>query len=1103
MKVRIQHRTTYHYDEPALLGPHVIRLRPAPHARTPLLSYALHIDSELDGFGRHAAGSKHGPQVRWQYNPWGSREARVTFPAQRGLRELDVLVDCTFDIHSINPFDFFVDDDARELPFEYPGALEKELAPFRAPPSDDARLKELVASVPYEGITVSYLVAMNQRIASTIQYVIRMEPGVWSPEQTLAEGRGSCRDSAQLLVAAFRSRGLAARFVSGYLVQLADEGNIPDLAKGVSNDVVDLHAWCEVYLPGAGWIGLDGTSGLLCGEGHIPLAVASDPELAAAITGTSSEPATDFAFSMTVERLGHEPRPRKPYEDAQWQSIQTAGDEVDATLSKLGVKLTCGGEPTFTSREHPTEPEWATEALGKTKLEQGLRLAEELRKRFGTGTAVLHRMGKHYPGESLPRWAIDILWRADGAPIWKDPKKLALTPPRSVGAAQKEPTLEDAYELGLAVARLLGVPPNQHAAYEDPWHFVKEEALLPHDVDPHDHDLDAHEDRRRLASVLGRGLEVPVGWVLPLGKPEGVWVGDQWTFRRERLYLLPGDSPVGLRLPLNQLSSGSFVPWEPDLTQIDEDADIPFDPAAWLATRRHQPPGAQAYALQGIRTALCVEPRDGVLNVFLPPTSNTEDWLELVTAIEAVTEQLGIAVRLEGYRPNDPRMRYCTVTPDPGVIEVNVPVASSFAEYRDFLHTVTDAANHAGLRLEKYQLDGREVGSGGGNHLTLGGASAIESPFLTRPWLFAGLLRYVQNHPSLSYLFTGLFIGPTSQAPRIDEARQDALFELELALKQVPTREQGGWIPPGLTDRLFRNLLADVSGNTHRTEISIDKLYDPHNLGGRQGLVEFRAFEMPPHEQMACVQMLLVRAITARLVAEPYERPLIPWGTDLHDRWMLPHFLWKDACDVAADLRAHGVHFDAAWLSPFLELRFPVAGTYFADDVEIEIRQAGEPWYTLGEQPAGSVVARYVDSSVERLQVKVRGLAPGDDGRHVVCVNGVRLPLRETGTVGEKVIGVRFRAWQPPFCLQPTIPIQHPLRFDLVDVWGRRALGACTYHVWHPEGRGYDEPPLTAYEAKARRAQRFTTDGHSAWPITPRDPVLRPEAPYTLDLRWQ
>ncbi len=414
------------------------------------------------------------------------------------------------------------------------------------------------------------------------------------------------------------------------------------------------------------------------------------------------------------------------------------------------MKLTCGGEPTFTSREHPNEPEWATEALGSTKLEQGLRLAEQLRKRFGTGTAVLHRMGKQYPGESLPRWALDILWRADGTPIWNDPATLALTPSRSVGAAQKEPTLEDAYELGLAVARLLGVPPNQHAACEDPWHFVKEEALLPHDVDPHYHDLDAHEDRRRLASALGRGLEVPVGWVLPLGKPHGAWVGDTWTFRRERLYLVPGDSPVGLRLPLNQLSSGSFVPWEPDLTQTDEDEAIPFDPAAWIATRRHQKPSAQAYAPQGLRTALCVEPRDGVLNVFLPPVGTTEDWLELVTAIEEAASQLGVPVRLEGYRPSDPRLRVCSVTPDPGVIEVNVPVASSFREYREMLEVVSDAANHAGLRLEKYQLDGREVGGGGGDHLTLGGASAVESPFLTRPWLFAGLLRYAISSPGSS-----------------------------------------------------------------------------------------------------------------------------------------------------------------------------------------------------------------------------------------------------------------------------------------------------------------------------------------------------------------
>ncbi len=1086
MKVRIRHRTVYEYDTPALLGPHVVRLRPADHARTALLSYNLAVAPE-------------GAEVRWKHNPWGAKEARVSFPAERPVGVLAFTVDAAFDVNPVNPFDFFVDDDAKEVPFAYAPEVEKELAPFLGVEAD-ATLDAFVEGVPFEGDTVSYLVAMNQAVARRIQYVIRMDPGVWTPSETLTNGRGSCRDSALLLVAAFRRRGLAARFVSGYLVQLADEGNIPDLAKGVASDVVDLHAWCEVYVPGGGWIGLDGTSGLLTGEGHIPLAFASDPALAAPVTGTSSEAATRFGFEMTIERLGHEPRPRRPYEDSTWQEVLSAGAAVDRALADEGLRLTCGGEPTWTSREAPHLPEWKTEALGESKRLAGLRFAEELRRRFGDGSVVLQRMGKQYPGESLPRWAIDILWRVDGTPIWRDPSRLALGPLKHVGAAQRAPGPTDAERFGEALAALLDVPSALVPGYEDPWHFLELEARLPPDVDPHALDLDDEEDRRRLARVLERGLGEPVGYALPLGREAGRWLGDAWTFRRERLYLVPGDSPMGLRLPLGELATGGWTPWYADATLVDADDALAFDPESWVQQRRARARAPeQRYAPQGVRTALCVEPRQDVLHVFLPPMPTSEDFLELVAAVEEASARTGQPVRLEGYLPPpDPRLRACTVTPDPGVLEVNVPVASSFAEYVELLELLTDAANHAGLCTEKYQLDGREVGSGGGNHLTLGGPSTIESPWIARPRLLGGMLRYVQHHPSLSYLFTGLFIGPTSQAPRIDEARQDALHELELALRQLPA--DGDWTPPWLVDRLLRNLLVDVAGNTHRTEICIDKLYDPHGVTGRLGLLEFRAFEMPPHERMAAVQMLLLRAITARLARAPYERPLIPWGTALHDRFMLPHYLFEDAGEVARDLGAHGVPFEQEWLRPFLDLRFPIAGTHVIDGVELELRLAGEPWYTLGEQPAGAVVARYVDSSLERLQVRVSGLPSGD--RFAVTVNGVRLPLAPTGRVGEHVAGVRFRAWQPPFCLQPTIGVHHPLRFDLVDTWGRRSLGACSYHVWHPEGRAYDEPPLTAFEAKARRSQRFTTAGHAPYPAPVREVAPRPEHPLTLDLRW-
>lgn len=1121
MKVRIQHSTTYRYAKPALLGPHVIRLRPSPQARTPLLAYNLDVATDA---GR--ARAEDAPELRWLDNPWGSREARVSFAAGVPVGELALTVDASFDVQPVNPFDFFVDGEAMEVPFAYGPAIERELAAFRAAPKATARFTDFAASVPFEGNTVNWLVALNQAVASTVGYVIREEPGVYTPEETLTAGRGSCRDSAQLLVAVLRQRGLAARFVSGYLIQLADEGNIPDLAKGVSEDVVDLHAWAEVYVPGAGWIGLDGTSGLLIGEGHVPLAYASDPELAAAVTGTSSEPSTGFAFSMTIARLGHEPRPTKPYEDDAFEAILAAGEVVDARLADAGVMLTSGGEPTWTSREAPQLEEWKTEALGPSKRAQGLRFAEEIRKRVDPGAVVVQRFGKQYPGESLPRWAIDILWRLDGRPIWRDPGRLALRAPRSAGAAMADPNVATAERFTRELAGELQVPAQLTPGYEDPWHFLAEEQRLPADIDPHSLDLDDDEERRRLARVLERGLGTPVGYALPVGRhgsgwtnaspgaglggrDQKSWLGDRWSFRRGNMYLVPGDSPMGLRLPLGQLKSGGWTPWHADLTEVTPEDDLDFDPERYAQLRRlRSRDPEQAYAAQGVRTALCVEPRDGALHVFLPPVPSTEDYLELVAAVEEVATRVGVAVRLEGYRPpSDPRIQTLTITPDPGVIEVNVPVARSFREYWETLELLAEAANHAGLSTQKYQLDGREAGSGGGNHLTLGGPGTLQSPFLQRPELLASLLRTVQRHPSLSYVFTGLFIGPTSQAPRIDEARHDALHELELALRQAEgaAPPRGGEPaahaapPPWLVDRLFRNLLCDVSGNTHRTEISIDKLFDPNGPMGRLGVVEFRAFEMPPHEHMAAVQMLLLRAIVARLVRRPERGELVPWGTTLHDRFMLPHFLAEDLRELVRELREEGLPFEAQWLDPFVDFRFPQVGATEIEGMELTLRIAGEPWPTLGEQPAGAVVARYVDSSLERLELKVRGLT---EGRHVVTVNGLRAPLHPTGVRGEAVCGVRFRAWQPPNALQPTIGMHHPLRFDLVDTWARRSLGGCRYHVVHPDGRGYDEPPLTAFEAKARRAARFTTLGHAPFPAEVRQPTLRPEFPLTLDLRW-
>ncbi len=548
---------------------------------------------------------------------------------------------------------------------------------------------------------------------------------------------------------------------------------------------------------------------------------------------------------------------------------------------------------------------------------------------------------------------------------------------------------------------------------------------------------------------------------------------------------------MGLRLPLSSLGAGP----EP---RPAEPAVEPPDPrrSEELAeqSRRDAAPGAAHPAT--IRTALCVELRDGELVVFLPPVATAEDFVTLVAAVDAARRDAGVDARLEGYPPPpSPLLARLAVTPDPGVLEVNLPPSATGREHAALLGEVFDAALHAGLHAEKWLLDGRLAGSGGGHHLTLGGPTPLESPLVRRPDLLASLVTFAQHHPSLSFLFTGLFVGPTSQAPRVDEARLDTLSELEIALAEA-FRDPAP--APWLGDLLLRHLLTDLTGNTHRAEISIDKLWDWRTPHGRQGIVELRAFEMPPHPRLAAAQAILARALVAAFAAAPYAHPLVRWGTELHDRFLLPHWLWRDFGEVLAFLAERGCALPSEPYRAFLELRCPVIGQLDADGPRLELRNALEPWNVLGEEPSAGGTSRYVDSSVERIEIRAEGLVPG---RHLVAVNGLLLPLRPTGVAGEHVGGVRFRAWAPAHALHPHLGVHHPLAVELVDGWGRRSIAAGRYHVWHPEGRAFLEPPLTRFEAAARRAQRFTADGASPWPFTPRRVEPHPDQPCTLDLR--
>ena len=1097
LSVALTHRTTYRYDRAVTLGPQTIRLRPAPHARTPVLSYALRV-----------APQPH--FLNWQQDPQGNHLARVVFPER--VAHFDVTVDLVADMATINPFDFFLEPEAETWPFSYDPVLDQELAPFRRLAPAGPLLLALLDRVPRgEQHTVDMLVALNRMVQSRVSYIVRMEPGVWTPEETLAEGRGSCRDSAWLLVQLLRQLGYAARFVSGYLIQLVGDVKPLDGPEGPTADFTDLHAWAEAYLPGAGWVGLDATSGLMTGEGHIPLAATPDPQSAAPIAGLVEPCETEFGFDMRVTRIRETPRVTRPYRDAQWQDILAMGVAVDRALAAGDVRLTMGGEPTFVSATDIDAPEWNTDALGPTKQRLANQLIRRLQPLWAPGAALQSAFGKQYPGEQLPRWALYAHWRRDHEAVWRDPALLA--DPDVAGTA----TAEDAARFCAALAERLQVDPSLvQPAYEDVHYYLWREHRLPANVLAEDAKLADPLERERLARVFGHGLSAPVGSVLPLRRAirDGTraWQSSPWFFRGGSMFLLPGDSPIGLRLPLASL------PWiDPDALDPESEPD-PFAPRERLPPQQAFRPvlldsmgaGAEGFRpvpqdlpvvgrgqSEPVRTALCIEPRDGVIHVFLPPLFAAEDWLALAAAIEDTAAEVGRPVVLEGYLPpRDPRLLHFSVTPDPGVIEVNVHPATGWNEMVERSEQLYEEARQVGLATEKFMLDGRHVGTGGGNHVVMGAAEPADSPFLRRPDLLKSMLGFWHNHPSLSYLFSGLFIGPSSQHPRIDEARQDSLAELEIAFAQIEPRKA---VPPWLVDRLFRHLLADMTGNTHRTEFCIDKLYAPETSSGRLGLVEVRSLEMPPHARMAAAQMLLMRAALAAFWQSPYERRLVHWGTRVHDDFLLPHYVAQDFGDVLEELEVFGFRLDRSWFDPHFEFRFPRIGEVTLRGATLELRHALEPWHVLGEEPAGGGTARYVDSSVERVQARVSGWV---DERYVLACNGQAVPLTATDRAGEFVGGVRFKAWQPPLgALHPTIPAQTPLVFDIYDRWSGRSLGGLTHHVAHPGGRSYERFPVNANEAEARRRSRFFPFGHTPGPMPEPTPLRSREHPRTLDLR--
>lgn len=1107
IRVALNHKTKYKFDRRVNLFPHTLRLRPAPHSRTHIHGYSLKITPE-----EHF--------LNWQQDPFGNYQARLVFPEKTD--EFSIEVEVIADMTVINPFDYFVEEYAENYPFKYDAQLKKELLPYLKCSEKGPLLKKWASKVDKEPKPINdFLVELNQQLEQEIDYGIRMEPGVQTCEKTLSSKKGSCRDTAWLLVQILRRIGLAARFTSGYLVQLKPDVKPLDGPAGAEEDFTDLHAWCEVYIPGAGWIGLDPTSGLFAGEGHIPLACTPDPVSAAPVTGATSPCEVEFEHENSVTRIQEDPRVTKPYSDQQWEDIMQLGSAIDQQLNEQDVRLTMGGEPTFVSVDDMESPQWNTDALGDDKLKLAKDLLLRLREEYAPGGLLHYGQGKWYPGEEIPRWALGCFWREDGEPLWSKPSLLARVDQdygHDLGSAEKFFT-QLCNNLQLDNKFIL-------PAYEDALYFAWKEQNLPGNIDPLKADLDSDLERKRIAKLLQRGLNSPSGFILPLAWDYSLsnWRSTHWPMKREQVVLIPGDSSLGYRLPLDSL------PYETEEEREIQVESDPFELSRPLPKHSQftetveqlkEMPASDAittHQVEVIRTALCIEPRDGKLYLFLPPMTYLEHYLQLIATIEKTAAELKLPIVLEGYEPpKDSRLKKLLVTPDPGVIEVNIHPSESWDELVDNTTRLYQAAHESRLGTEKFMLDGRHTGTGGGNHITIGANTPADSPLLRRPDLLRSLITYWQHHPGLSYVFSGMFIGPTSQAPRVDEARGEMLYELEIAFKQMP---EGIIDQPWLVDRILRNLLVDMTGNTHRAEFCIDKLYSPGSASGRQGLLEFRGFEMPPHSRMALVQALLIRSLVARFWDEPYSKPLARWGTELHDKFMLPHYAWADLKSVVQDLQDHDIPFQLDWLAPFEEFRYPHYGRVQIDNVAIELRWAIEPWHVLGEEISSFGTSRYVDSSVERLQIKLSGL---DEGRYAVTCNGHRVPLRSTGRNGEYVAGVRYRAWQPPSALHPTIGVHAPLTFDLVDTWNGQSIGGCTYHVSHQGGRSYDTYPVNGHEAEARRVSRYDEFGHSPGEITattgarvvrefsPDDRPAKPaelkeevfsnEYPYTLDLR--
>lgn len=1093
-RIALRHRFEQRFDRRVSLSTHWLRLRPAPHAKG-IVAYSLRIDADPHF-------------INWARDPYENEIARLDLPepiARLGF-DVELLVDLT----PVNPFDFLVEPYASRYPFVYPEDLRKELTPYLRVEPAGPRLMAWFESLDREPAYIAeHISKISAQIQQGFSVTGEISLGSVDLEAVLERAGGSPWELAWLLTLCLRHLGLAARFTSGYRTWLSAEANVPDQ--------VVLHAWSEVFLPGAGWVGLDPSAGLFTAEGYIPLASAPVPMSTLPIVGDDPQCPATVMETLSLRRL--EPKPLAwPYGEGTWADIRALGRFIDTETRAGDLPLAVGTALSFVAVCHGHAPEWSVTALGPSKRLMAEDLIKRLWPKLAAGGVLHQGQGEWYAGEALPRWRLNCFARSDGRPTWMNPDLLCHR--RQAFAVSDD----DAKNFAEALARKLGIAAGfVIAAHEDGLHELWTKRV-PFPCGPSADDLRDPERRRILAARLSGTHDEPKGYVLPLrwDPTQNRWASGAWEFRRGGLYLTPGDSALGYRLPLDSLPAGDegAPETDPERCQFDERpvlANLCGEPSARFT--QLNAPLAVTDSADGAwqparppRTALCIEMRDGQLHVFMPPLTHLEHYLDLVAAIEATAEESDICLALEGYEPpEDYRLLRLTIEPEAGILKLWLPAAKTFDQQLGWLQIAYEEAARAGLRSERMMADGRRLPAGGRMDLVLGGETPADSPLLRRPDVLRSIISYWQRHPSLSYFFAGRSVGPGGPGPRPDEGRDDAIYELAIALERMP---ESSYPFPWMPDRLLRHLLADPAGDIRRAEIRIDTLYPPDRSSLRLGRATLRAFESPPDVQMAALQVLLVMSLLRRFARTPCRAELVEWGPELHDRFMLPHALWDDLRTVIGDLNEAGYPFRLEWFEPFRELHFPVLGCLQIGDLKMELRAAHEPWPLLAEEITATGKARFLDSANQRLEVRCWGFSPD---RYALVCNGRRVPQRATGVHGEYVAGVRFKASNPPATLHPTKPPVAALVFDLIDTWTGRVLGGFTYwppqlEVWGPAGAPAMPPeagegsreewhrlPPTAVPALSSAGQ-FLAKGSGATRMSPPPEIIDWRHPYLLDL---